>query len=215
MTRSGCSSRATHSASRFATVPDAVRWPRCCGRPNIAAICATASFSISAVAGPPSSAWLFGLSSIAVAYATAMLLNPNNHALDGGPATAEMEKDAVAQIAAMFGLPQHLGHLTASGTVANLEALWVARELHPDRVILSGANAHYTHGRVSAVLNAKHETVPEDDRGRIDLDALADRLQRGGVGTVVATPGTPGLGAVDDVAAIADLCAAHGARLHV
>jgi len=24
------------------------------------------------------------------AYATAMLLNPNNHALDGGPATAEM-----------------------------------------------------------------------------------------------------------------------------
>ena len=38
------------------------------------------------------------------AYATAMLLNPNNHALDGGPATAEMEKDAVAQLAAMFGL---------------------------------------------------------------------------------------------------------------
>ena len=71
------------------------------------------------------------------AYATAMLLNPNNHALDGGPATAEMEKEAVAQIAAMFGYEQHLGHLTASGTIANLEALWVARELHPaaaDRV---------------------------------------------------------------------------------
>ena len=50
-------------------MPDAVRWPRCCGSPNIAASCATASFSSSAVAGPPSSAWLFGLSSIAVAYA--------------------------------------------------------------------------------------------------------------------------------------------------
>src|SRR3954452_9126516 len=47
------------------------------------------------------------------AYATAMLLNPNNHALDGGPATAEMEKEAVAQLAAMFGYAQHLGHLTA------------------------------------------------------------------------------------------------------
>ena len=149
------------------------------------------------------------------AYATAMLLNPNNHALDGGPATAEMEKEAVAQIAAMFGIAPHLGHLTASGTIANLEALWVARELHPDRAIISGASAHYTHARVSAVLGARHETVAQDDRGRIDLDALADRLKRGGVGTVVATPGTTGLGAIDDVAAIADLCAAHGARLHV
>ena len=149
------------------------------------------------------------------AYATAMLLNPNNHALDGGPATAEMEKDAVEQIAAMFGLPRHLGHLTASGTIANLEALWVARELHPDAAIVSGANAHYTHARVSAVLGARHETIPEDADGRLDLDALAARLARGGVGTVVATPGTTALGAVDDVAAIADLCAEHGARLHV
>src|SRR5919205_684623 len=118
------------------------------------------------------------------AYATAMLLNPNNHALDGGPATAEMEKDAVAQIAAMFGLREHLGHLTASGTIANLEALWVARELRSDGAIVSGANAHYTHARVSAVLGARHETLPEDADGRLDLDALAARLRAGGVGTV-------------------------------
>ena len=149
------------------------------------------------------------------AYATTMLLNPNNHALDGGPATAEMEKEAVAQLAGMFGLPQHLGHLTASGTIANLEALWVARELHPGKAIVSGANAHYTHGRVSAVLGAQHDVVAEDARGRMDLGALEERLRRGDVGTVVATPGTTGLGAVDDVAQIADLCAEHGARLHV
>jgi glutamate/tyrosine decarboxylase-like PLP-dependent enzyme len=149
------------------------------------------------------------------AYATAMLLNPNNHALDGGPATAEMEKEAVAALAGMFGLDRHLGHLTASGTIANLEALWVARELHPDRAIVSGENAHYTHARVSAVVGARHETVPEDAFGRIDLDALEARLRDGGVGTVVATTATTALGALDDVAAIADLCAAHGARLHV
>jgi glutamate/tyrosine decarboxylase-like PLP-dependent enzyme len=149
------------------------------------------------------------------AYATAMLLNPNNHALDGGPATAEMEKEAIAALAQMFGLATHLGHLTASGTIANLEALWVARELHPARVVVSGANAHYTHARVSAVLGIGHEAVPEDECGRIDLDALEARLREGGVGTVVATPGTTALGAIDDVAAIADLCAEHGARLHV
>lgn len=149
------------------------------------------------------------------AYATAMLLNPNNHALDGGPATAEMEKEAVGQLAAMFGLARHLGHLTSSGTIANLEALWVARELRPEAAIVSGANAHYTHARACAVLGARHETVPEDARGRIDVEALELRLRQGGVGTVVVTPGTTALGAIDDIGAVADLCAEHGARLHV
>ncbi|HEV2037560.1 MAG TPA: hypothetical protein VGQ96_03050, partial [Candidatus Eremiobacteraceae bacterium] len=51
------------------------------------------------------------------AYAVAARINPNNHALDGGPATAQMERECVDQLAAMFGLPSpYLGHLTTSGT---------------------------------------------------------------------------------------------------
>jgi glutamate/tyrosine decarboxylase-like PLP-dependent enzyme len=144
-----------------------------------------------------------------------MLLNPNNHALDGGPATARMEREAVAQLAGMFGLDPHLGHLTSSGTIANLEALWVARRLAPDAVIVSGSNAHYTHARMAEVIGARHATVAEDELGRLDPRALAARLKDGDVGTVVATLGTTSLGAVDDVETIADLCAQHGARLHV
>src|SRR6185295_1756227 len=85
----------------------------------------------------------------------------------------------------------------------------------PGTTIVSGENAHYTHERMCGVLGVAHEKVDEDERGRIDLDALAERLRAGGVGTVVATLGTTGLGAVDDIAAIADLCAEHGVRLHV
>jgi glutamate/tyrosine decarboxylase-like PLP-dependent enzyme len=149
------------------------------------------------------------------AYATAMALNPNNHALDGGPATARMERETVAALAGMVGFERHLGHLSASGTIANLEALWVARELRPDAAILSGANAHYTHARMCEVLRVQHATIPQDRAGRLDLDALEARLRQGGVGTVVATPGTTGLGVVDAVHEIAVLCAEHGARLHV
>src|SRR6516165_9506096 len=94
-----------------------------------------------------------------VGYLTAMLINPNNHALDGGPATAEMEKEAVAQLAAMFGLATPLGHLTTSGTIANLEALYVARELHPGRGIAYSAEAHYTHGRMCGVLGVPGTAV--------------------------------------------------------
>jgi len=38
-----------------------------------------------------------------IAYQLAQYINPNNHALDGGRASSEMEKEAVAGIAGMFG----------------------------------------------------------------------------------------------------------------
>ena len=149
------------------------------------------------------------------AYATAMLLNPNNHALDGGPATAAMEEEAVAAIAAMFGYDEHIGHLTSSGTIANLEALWGARESHPDEVILYGENAHYTHARMCQLLGARAEQIRQDALGRLELEALETRLRAGGVGTVVATLGTTSLGAIDRIEQIAELCSRHSARLHV
>jgi glutamate/tyrosine decarboxylase-like PLP-dependent enzyme len=150
-----------------------------------------------------------------VGYLAAMLINPNNHALDGGPATARMEREAVAQLAAMFGLDTHLGHLTTSGTIANLEALFVARELHPGRGIAYSADAHYTHGRMCHVLGMKGHPVPTDDRGRIRLDALEELLSTGEVGTVVLTSGTTGLGAIDPVHLALPLARRHGVRVHV
>ena len=152
----------------------------------------------------------------AAAYLAAMLVNPNNHALDGGPVTSEMEKEAVAELAAMLGLSEpSLGHLTASGTIANLEALWVARELHPDKGVAYGANAHYTHERMCQVLRMPAHRVPADACGRIDLDALDAACARGDVGTVVLTAGTTGLGAVDRIDEALALRERHGVRIHV
>ncbi len=148
-------------------------------------------------------------------YLTAMLINPNNHALDGGPATARMEKEAVAQLAAMLGLDTHLGHLTTSGTIANLEALWVARELQPGRVIAYSAEAHYTHARMCGVLGVEGIPVPVDAAGRMDVQALDDLLAGGRVGTVVATAGTTGLGAIDPVHEILPVARDRGVRVHV
>src|SRR5215813_4080337 len=100
-------------------------------------------------------------------YVAAMLVNPNNHALDGGKVTSEMEKEVVAELAAMFGIGAnhggtHLGHLTSSGTIANLEALYVARELRPDRGVAYSADAHYTHGRMCGLLGVKGIAVAAD-----------------------------------------------------
>jgi glutamate/tyrosine decarboxylase-like PLP-dependent enzyme len=152
----------------------------------------------------------------AAAYAAAMLVNTNNHALDGGPATSELEKEVVRELALMFGLPAGaLGHLTSSGTIANLEALWVARELHPGRAVVHGANAHYTHGRMCRVLGVPAFSAPVDVHGRIDLDAVDGLCRAQDVGTVVLTAGTTGMGIVDAVHEALALRERHGVRLHV
>src|SRR5437879_1776401 len=94
-----------------------------------------------------------------LAYSLAMHINPNNHALDGGRATSALEKEAVAEIAAMFGWHEFLGHLCGGGTMANLEALWVAGQLQPGKKILASEQAHYTHKRITGVLQLEFETV--------------------------------------------------------
>jgi len=149
-----------------------------------------------------------------LAYALAMWINPNNHALDGGRATSAMEKEAVAEIAAMFGWNNFLGHLCGGGTMANLEALWVAGQIHPGKKILASAQAHYTHHRISSVLQLEFESVPVDPQARMDIGALRKRLERGDVGTVVATMGTTATGSVDPLPEILALRDTFPFRVH-
>jgi tyrosine decarboxylase / aspartate 1-decarboxylase len=149
------------------------------------------------------------------AYALAMKINPNNHARDGGRASSEMEIEAVREIAAMFGWAECLGHLTSSGTLANLEALWMAGQLAPEKRILGSEQAHYTHQRISAVLRLRYQSVAADGRGRMSLEALEAELRKGDVGTVVVTLGTTAIGAVDPLDQILALRGRYGFRVHV
>src|SRR6266567_1129569 len=111
-----------------------------------------------------------------LAYALALWINPNNHALDGGRASSAMEKEAVANIAGMFGWPTHLGHLCSGGTMANLEALWIAGRLAPEKKIVASNQAHYTHQRISNVLGLEFEPIPCDRQGRMDVASLEKLL---------------------------------------
>jgi glutamate/tyrosine decarboxylase-like PLP-dependent enzyme len=152
-----------------------------------------------------------------IAYTLAQQINPNNHALDGGPATARMERETIDLLAGMVGYEPTttLGHLTSSGTIANLEALWVSRQLHPDRAIAFSAEAHYTHSRMCELLGVRGVRIAVDAHGRMDLGDLREKLATEQIGTIVATVGTTALGAVDPVQEILPIAEAHGARIHV
>lgn len=151
-----------------------------------------------------------------IAYFLTQQINPNNHALDGGPATAALEREVTARLATMVGFDPAttLGHLTSSGTIANLEALWVARQLHPDKAIAYSAEAHYTHSRMCELLGIRGVKISATPDGRMDLDDLRAKLKTERIGTVVATTGTTAFGSVDPVPALLDLAREHGFRIH-
>ena len=150
-----------------------------------------------------------------MAYMLSTWINPNNHALDGGKASSAMEKEAVADIARMFGWSTYLGHLSSAGTTANLEALWVANQLHPGKTIVASAQAHYTHQRICGVLQIPFQAIAVDEHAQMDVQALERALNTHDVGTVVVTLGTTAVGAVDPLPKILALQQRYGFRIHV
>lgn len=150
-----------------------------------------------------------------LAYMLALWINPNNHALDGGRASSSMEKEAVANIARMFGWDTHLGHLCGGGTMANMEALWIAGKSRPGKLLVASQQAHYTHSRLSEVLGIPFQSIPCDRRAKMDLNALEKVLKEGHVGTVVATLGTTATGSIDPLPEILELRKKYEFRLHV
>lgn len=150
-----------------------------------------------------------------LAYMLSLYVNPNNHALDGGRASSALEKEAVASLASLFGFETHLGHLTGGGTMANLEALWVASRLHPGKKIVASQQAHYTHSRISAVLGLEFASVPVNQSARMDIASLERMLAGGDIGTVVVTAGTTSTGSVDSLAEVLALRKQYGFRIHV
>lgn len=147
-------------------------------------------------------------------YSIAMLVNANNHALDGGPDTSAMEKEIVKEFIQFFEFPEHsLGHLTASGTIANLEALWIARCIHPDKGVAFSQSAHYTHSRMCGVLGIRPILIDDDADGLPSLSHIREHASE--IGTLVVTMGTTGLGRVEPLHELLPLCRELGIRVHI
>ncbi len=141
------------------------------------------------------------------AYLMAMQINPNNHALDGGPATAKLEMDVVKKIAAMFGYTSYLGHLASNGTIANLEALWVAKSIHPLKKIAFSKNAHYTHQRMCEVIGAQYVVLDS-------FNDLEKKIREHSIGTIVVTIGTTATGTVEPLHKIVPIAQKMNVRIH-
>lgn len=88
-------------------------------------------------------------------YFMTMLYNPNNVALEASPFTTVAELKAGQQLCKMFGYntiktqaPLSWGHITADGTIANLESIWVGMLFCHSSVAISNLRLFSTKSQV-------------------------------------------------------------------
>ena len=164
----------------------------------------------------------------------AAAVNNNMLSVEMSPVLSELETDLCRELAEAFGLgPDPGGVMTSGGSLANLQALAVARNRAFDAEVsgLGGADpvlfasevAHTSLQKATMLLglgtDAVHPVATDAD-SRMDPDALGDAVEAARAEgrdpfCVVATAGTTTTGNVDPLAAVADVADTHDLRFHV
>ena len=114
------------------------------------------------------------------------------------PATAPVARDIEAQVIAwlapFFGMSG--GHMTAGSTLANLTALWAARECAGIEEIVAADCAHLSVAKAAHILGLRYRALPSDHSGALVAKSLPDDLTRA---ALVLTAGTTATGAIDSL----------------
>jgi L-2,4-diaminobutyrate decarboxylase len=138
---------------------------------------------------PPTPEIASGLVGINACY-NQNLLHP-----DLSPFATQAERRVIGWIAPAFGMTA--GHMCSGSTLANLTALWRAREAGATRVIAS-ADAHISVPKSAHLLGMTYEAVVVTPGGQLNRNLLNDTSNA----AIVLTAGTTGRGVIDSLDAI-------------
>ncbi|MEM9762859.1 MAG: pyridoxal-dependent decarboxylase [Pseudomonadota bacterium] len=120
-------------------------------------------------------------------------LNQNLLHPDLSPLATEAEARVIDWLAPHFGVGA--GHMCGGSTLANLTALWAARE-HGARRVVASAEAHLSVPKAAHILGMAFEKIPVDTLGRLEGAALPGLEDA----ALVLTAGSTGRGVVDPLA---------------
>lgn len=166
----------------------------------------------------------------------AAALNNNMLSVEMSPVLSRLEPLLMAEIAGLFGLGERSGGLlTSGGTLANLQALTVARNVQlnclqgglaqiPDKPVLFASEmAHTSIQKAAMVLGLGLDgvvLVPTTANAQMDVEALESLIKKAlALGqrpfAVVATAGTTVTGNIDPLPAIAAVAKTYNLWFHV
>lgn len=131
--------------------------------------------------------------------------NQNLLHTDTGNGARELEEKVVGWLSNSFGMSG--GHLVPGSTLANITALWAARELKGVRNVVASEMAHLSIRKAASLLNLRFYEVPVNDQHQLQPDAIGDLDPD--VTAVVLTAGTVAAGAIDPLDAFPEAAWRH------
>jgi len=109
------------------------------------------------------------------------------------PFAHEAETFVIDWLAPYFGMQG--GHMCSGSTLANLTAIWAARDIAKVKKVIASEAAHISIAKAAHILGLAYETVPTDSSGAMDVSKLGDLSDA----CLVLTAGTTTLGAIDSL----------------
>jgi len=96
---------------------------------------------------------------------------------------------------------EYWGYVTTSGTEGNLHGILMARETHPDGILYTSQESHYSVFKAARYYRMDCRSIPTLPMGEINYDLLADQIDRNREYPVILNVniGTTVKGAVDNL----------------
>lgn len=116
-------------------------------------------------------------------YYFGMLWNENNVSYEGSPASSLLEEEVGKDFAKLFSFPNGWGHICADGSIANLEALWYARNVKSLPLAMKEIKPELVAGKSDwELLNMPIETIVDlmSGLGEADLEMVKSKSARSG-----------------------------------
>lgn len=118
-------------------------------------------------------------------------LNQNLLHSSTSPFAQEAEKSVIAWLAPYFGMQG--GHFCSGSTLANLTAIWAARDVAKVKKVVASEAAHISVAKAAHILGLAFEPIPTTIQGVMDTSKIGDLSDA----CLVLTAGTTTLGAID------------------
>ena len=131
------------------------------------------------------------------------------------PTLARIEQQIIDWLCQLF--QQQHGHFIAGSSYANLEALWQARQHHPDKrhIVYASETAHYSIAKACQILDLELRCIATDKNGQLCPTILQQACEKQSPLAIVATAGTPTLGIIDPLEDCIKLAQQYQAWCHI